>query len=216
MTAARSAGATHRAVSASGWPARFPGVSMTLGRTQLTVTPSCLTSCEAACTRAMSAALPAAYALAPANGATAARLETATTRPPPPAHHPGQERAHHDGGARGVEIELALPLVAGHLPQRSVTEVSTDQVHERPTSGPAVELGGEGAGLVGIGDIEPAQLDPVAQSALRPLCLVVDNPRDDGAVPGVDHRLAHSQSEPARTAGDDHGPSVFVAHRALL
>src|SRR4051812_35215770 len=89
MTWAISAGGTHRVWSASGCAARFAEVSITLGSTVLHRIPSPRYSTATACANARTAAFAVTYPDAPANGATAARLDTHTTQPPPAASRCG-------------------------------------------------------------------------------------------------------------------------------
>src|SRR5689334_397823 len=81
MVAASEAGVTH--VDVSPPPARLAGVSMTLGTTALTRMPALRVSTARASVRAITVAFETAYGTPPANGRTAARLDTSTIEPLP-------------------------------------------------------------------------------------------------------------------------------------
>src|SRR5439155_9591983 len=80
-SAATASGGTHAEKSASGIAARLGGVSITLGRIALAVTPSFFSSFARVWTSAWSPSFAAAYAAAPGVQSTAPREQTQRSRP---------------------------------------------------------------------------------------------------------------------------------------
>ena len=109
IVSANSSGVTQRDGSASGEAARFAGVSMTLGSTQLTLTPWSRTSTASAVRERDHRALRGAVRHATGERVQGGLRADEHDRPTATLEHQRKQRAAREKRRRGVQIEQAPP-----------------------------------------------------------------------------------------------------------